>query len=60
MATQPRQVRSKGVAVAMMDGITAGLIGALKGITGQKTISEANIDGALRYVRRSGHQRWVD
>lgn len=48
MATQPRQVRSKGVAVAMMDGITSGLIGALKGITGQKTISEANIDGALR------------
>lgn len=48
MATRPRQVRSKGLAVAMMDQITSGLIGALKGITGQKTISEANIDGALR------------
>lgn len=46
----PRQVRSKGVAVAMMDQITSGLIGALKSLGGQKTISEDNIDGALRCV----------
>jgi hypothetical protein len=39
--------RSKGVAYAMMDGITNGLIGALKSLAGQKTISEANI-GAYR------------
>jgi len=35
------------VAYAMMDGITNGLIGALKSLAGQKTISEANI-GAYR------------
>lgn len=45
--------RSKGVAYAMMDGITNGLIGALKSLAGQKTISEANIDGALRDVKRA-------
>lgn len=50
MPPLPRQVRSKGVAVAMMDQITSGLIGALKSLGGQKTISEDNIDGALRCV----------
>lgn len=34
----------------MLDQITDGLIGALKGMAGQKTINEANIDGALKYV----------
>lgn len=48
--TQPRRVRSQGVAVAMMDQITSGLIGAMKSLTGKKTISEDNIDGALRCV----------
>ena len=40
--------RSRGVATAMLDQITDGLIGALKGLAGQKTITEENIDGALR------------
>lgn len=42
-SSSSRYTRTKGVSYAMMDGITNGLIGALKSLAGQKTISEANI-----------------
>lgn len=40
--------RRRGEAYAIMDQLTEGLVGALKVITGQKTISENNVDDALK------------
>ena len=44
----------------MLDQITSGLMGAMKLLTGQKTISEDNIDDALRCVRACvGMNEWT-
>ena len=42
--------RSRGACYAMLDGLTESLVSVFKGMVGQKTISESNIDSALRYA----------